>query len=58
MMPHEAANVVRVGPYLLVAEECGRMPEVQRLAKPESWAILPWPFRHVRVAHLCAPAGE
>lgn len=33
MMPHEAANVVRVGPYLLVAEECGRMPEVQRLAK-------------------------
>ena len=32
-LPHEAANVVRVGPYLLVAEECGRMPEVQRLAK-------------------------
>lgn len=29
---HAATNVVRVGPWLLVAENCGAIPQVQQLA--------------------------
>jgi hypothetical protein len=32
MPQHSATNVVRLGPCLLVAENCASMPEVQKLA--------------------------